>query len=94
MPTSVIGFVSGLPSISIDPPLHRFEAGDQQHSRALATARRPNQAHEFAGLDVQIDRSQGMECAFSAPIGLAEIAGNDRGADAHADLPRARNQHP
>ena len=61
-------WVTSLPSIRIVPAGHLLEAGDHPQERGLAAARRPDEDHELALLDREVDARDD----FDAAVALAD----------------------
>ena len=57
-----------------DTAVGSFKAAEDVQQRGLATARRPEQAHELARAHIQVNGHQGLQRLTTAVIGLAYTA--------------------
>ena len=81
MPTSVIGPVTGLPSIGF-AGASLEQTSNHQHERALAASRWTDHRHEFAGVNIDRDllqRLKGRVTVFAENLGYAADADRNTG---------------
>ena len=56
-----------------------IEAAEDVQQRRLAAARRPQQHHEFTGVQIQINAAQGMDLDFAGAVDLGQTPGTEDG---------------